>query len=66
MVNILSLLLGVITICALISAAAKLMLGQPKVWEREPWFSTEIEGTPGYEEIRQENPHIWLDNRSLG
>lgn len=61
MVDIFSALLGLIAICALTGAAAKLMLRQPKVWEHEDWFSSEIEGTPNCEEIRKENPHIWMD-----
>ncbi len=61
MVDIFSLLLGLVTICVLISAAAKIMLREPKVWEHEDWFSIEIEGTSDYKAIRKENPHIWMD-----
>jgi hypothetical protein len=60
MVDIFTLLLGIITICALAGAVTKIMLSPPKVWDEEDWTPVEIEGGDD-EEIRKNKPHIWMD-----
>lgn len=59
MVDIFTLLLAILSICALAGAAAKIMLRPPKVWDEE-WIPMEIE--EGVDEENPKNkPHIWMD-----
>lgn len=61
MVDIFTLLLGIILICSLAGAAAKIMLRPPKVWDEEDWIPFEIEDGSDYEETGKNKPHIWMD-----
>ncbi len=61
MVDIFTLLLGIVLICVLAGAATKIMLTPPKVWDEEDWMPFEIEEGDGYEETGKSKPHIWMD-----
>lgn len=61
MVDIFTLLLGVVSICVLAGAVAKTMLRPSKVWDEEDWMSVEIEDGSDFEEIRKNKQHIWMD-----
>lgn len=61
MVDIFTLLLGVVSICVLAGAVTKTMRRPPKVWDDEDWIAVEIEEGSDFEEIRKNKPHIWLD-----
>ena len=61
MTDIFTILLGVVSICALAGAVARMMLSPPKVWDKADWIPEEIEEVQDYEEIRRVNPHIWMD-----
>ena len=61
MVDIFTLLLAILSICALAGVAAKIMLTPPKVWDEEDWIPMEIEGGEDDEETGENNPHIWMD-----
>ena len=61
MVDIFTLLLGIVSIGVLAGAVTKTMLRPPKVWDEEDWMSVEIEEGNDFEEIRKNNPHIWMD-----
>ena len=61
MVDIFTLLLAILSICALAGAAAKIMLTPPKVWDEEDWIPFEIEEESDYEETEKNKPHIWMD-----
>jgi hypothetical protein len=61
MVDIFTLLLGIILICSLAGAAAKIMLAPPKVWDEEDWMPFELEDANDYEETGKNKPHIWMD-----
>ena len=59
-VDVFTALLGVFSICALAGAILKIFTKRPKAWD-DDWFSGEIETPENYNELRKENPHIWLD-----
>lgn len=61
MVDIFTLLLAILSICALAGVAAKIMLSPPKVWDEGDWIPVEIEEGSDDEEIGKSNPHIWMD-----
>lgn len=61
MVDIFTVLLGIISICALLGAVTKIMLKQPKVCDGKDWSVEEIEEFSDYKEIRKGNPHIWIE-----
>ena len=61
MVDIFTLLLGIVSICVLAAAVTKIILRPPKVWDEEDWMSVEIEEGNDYKEIRKSKPHIWMD-----
>ena len=60
MVDIFTLLLAILSICALAGAVTKIMLTPPKLWDEE-WVPMEIEEGDDGEEIRKNKPHIWMD-----
>ena len=60
MVDIFTLLLGIVSICALAGVVTKIMLTPPKVWD-EDWIPFEIEDGCDYEETGKNKPHIWMD-----
>jgi hypothetical protein len=60
MVNIFSLLLGVIAVFVVVGAITKTMRAPPKVWDPDDWAPEELEEN-NYDEMRKENPHIWID-----
>ena len=62
MVDVFTLLLGIILICSLAGAAVKIMLTPPKVWDEEDWIPFEIEDGSDYEETgKNKKPHVWMD-----
>lgn len=61
MIDIFTLLLGALSISLLAGAVAKIMLSPPKVWDEGDWMSVEIEEGVDFEEVRRNNPHIWID-----
>ncbi|HEX8566702.1 MAG TPA: hypothetical protein VF648_13750 [Pyrinomonadaceae bacterium] len=61
MVDIFTLLLAIVSICALAGVTAKIMLTPPKVWDEEDWIPFEIEDVGDYEETGENKPHIWMD-----
>ena len=60
MIDIFTLLLAILSICALAGAVTKIMLRPPKVWDEE-WIPMEIEEGDEEEEIPKDKPHIWMD-----
>ncbi len=61
MIDIFTGLLGVIAISALLGTTIKILLRPPKVWDEYDDDYEEIESTVNYRELRQRNPHIWMD-----
>ena len=61
MVDIFSLLLGTVAVFVVVGAITKTILAQPKVWDPDDWTPEELEGNNDYDEMRKENPHIWID-----
>lgn len=63
MVDIFSLLLGISAVFVVVGAITKTILAQPKVWDPDDWVPKELEGLEenNYDEMRKENPHIWID-----
>jgi hypothetical protein len=61
MVDVFTLLLAILSICALAGVAAKIMLTPPKVWDEEDWIPFEIEDESDYEETDKNKPHVWMD-----
>jgi hypothetical protein len=60
-VDIFTLLLAILSICAVAGAAIKIMLTPPKVWDEVDWIPMEIEDEDDYEESGKNKPHIWMD-----
>jgi hypothetical protein len=61
MVDIFTLLLAILSICALAAVATKIMLTPPKIWDEVDWIPFEIKDESDYEEIEENKPHIWID-----
>jgi hypothetical protein len=59
--NIFSTLLGVGIICALLGTITRMLLAPPKVWDDDDFEFEEIEASVNYNELRKQNPHIWID-----
>ena len=60
-IDIFSALLGIASVCVMFRAVTKVILRPPKVWdEEEVWIHEEIEELSDYNEIRKQNPHIWI------
>jgi hypothetical protein len=61
-IDIFSALLGITSLYVMFRAVAKIILSQPKVWdEGEHWIQEEIEELSDFNEIRNQNPHIWME-----
>ena len=60
MVDIFSLLLGTVAVFVVVGAITKTVLAQPKVWDPDDWAPEELEENNDYDEMRKENPHIWI------
>jgi hypothetical protein len=58
-IDILTALLGITSLCVMFRAVTKVILRLPKVRE-EDWIYEEIEELSDYNEIRKQNPHIWI------
>ena len=61
MVDIFSLLLGISAVFVVVGVITKATLAPPKVWDPDDWLPEELEENNDYDEIRKENPHIWID-----
>lgn len=61
MIDIFTALLGIIAVSALLGTTVKILLRQPKVWDEYDDDYEEIDGTVNYKELREQNPHIWID-----
>jgi hypothetical protein len=61
MINIFTGLLGVIAVCTLLGTAFRILLAPPKVWDEYYHECKEIEQPVNYKELREQNPHIWMD-----
>ncbi len=61
MVNTFSLLLGIFAVFVVVGAITKTMLTPPKVWDPDDWAPEELEENNDYDEMRKENPHIWIN-----
>ncbi len=61
MVDIFTLLLAIVSICALAGVVTKIMLTPPKVWDEEDWIPFEIEDGGNYEDAGKNKSHIWMD-----
>jgi hypothetical protein len=59
--DIFTALISIVSLCALLGAVAKITLHPSKVWDEEDWILEEIEEFSDYNEIRKENPHIWME-----
>jgi len=62
-VDIFSLLLGTVAVFVVVGVITKTILAPPKVWDPDDWAPEELEGLEenNYDEMRKENPHIWID-----
>jgi len=60
MINIFTGLLGIIAVSALFGTTIKILLRPPKVWDEFDDFE-EINESVNYKELREKNPHIWMD-----
>jgi hypothetical protein len=60
-VDVYTALIGLASICFLVGTAAKMLQRQPKVWDEEDWTFEETEEIGDDREIREKNPHIWMD-----
>lgn len=54
-------LLGCLAIGALFGTIVRIIFRPPKVWDEDDWLPEQIEADADYNEIRRENPHIWMD-----
>ena len=61
MVDIFTLLLGIVSLGVLTAAVSKALLQPRKVWDEDNYFPEEIGADENYAELRKENPHIWLE-----
>ena len=61
MIDIFTGLLGIIAVSALFGTTIKILLKPPKVWDEYDDEYEEIEGAVDYKELREQNPHIWMD-----
>jgi hypothetical protein len=60
-IDIFSALLGIASIFVMFRAVTKVIIRPPKVWdEEEVWTNDEMEELSDYNEIRKQNPHIWI------
>jgi hypothetical protein len=60
-IDIFTALLGIASLCVMFRAVTKVILRPPKVWDEEDWIHEEIEELFDYNEIRKQNPHIWIE-----
>jgi hypothetical protein len=61
-IDIFSALLGIASLYVMFRAIGKITLSQPKIWdEAEDWILEESEELSGFNEIRKQNPHIWME-----
>ena len=61
MVDIFTILLGIVSLGVLTAAISKVLFKPPKVWDEDEYFPEEIETGENYAELRKENPHLWLE-----
>ncbi len=61
MVDIFSLLLGIVAIVVVVGAITKTIIAPPKVWDPDDWAPEELEENNDYDKMRKENVHIWID-----
>ncbi len=62
MFDIFSALLGIGAVCTLLGTITKMLLTAPKVWDEDNYTFKEIEEAPvDYNELRKQDPHIWID-----
>ncbi len=61
MSNIFTAVLGVGVVCALLRTITRMLLSPPKVWDDDDFVFEEIEASVNYNELRKQNPHIWID-----
>jgi hypothetical protein len=60
-IDIFTALLGIASLCVMFRAVTKVILHPPKVWdEEEVWTNDEMEELSDYNEVRKQNPHIWI------
>ena len=61
MVDIFTAVLSVSVVCALFGTFIKMLLIPQKVWDEDYNEYEQIDPSINYKELRQENPHIWMD-----
>jgi hypothetical protein len=61
MIDIFTGLLGIIAVSALFGTTIKILLKPPKVWDEYDDEYEELEQPVNYKELREQNPHIWMD-----
>jgi hypothetical protein len=59
--DIFTVLLAVVSLCALTGAISRMLFKQAKIWDEEDYFPEEIETNVNYDKLRKENPHIWIE-----
>jgi hypothetical protein len=59
-IDIFTALFGIASVCVMVRAITNIIFRQPKVWD-EDWAHEEIEELTDYNEIRKQNPHIWIE-----
>ncbi len=52
-VDIFTVLLGIVSVCALFGAVTKIILRPPKVWEEEDWMCEKLEDFSDFVVIRK-------------
>ena len=60
MIDIFAALFGIASLCVMFRAIINTIFRPPKVWN-EDWAYEEIEELADYNEIRNQNPHIWIE-----
>jgi hypothetical protein len=60
-VDIFTVLLGAVSLFVLSGAVSRILFKRPKVWGEDEYFPEEIETGENYNELRKENPHIWIE-----
>jgi hypothetical protein len=59
--DIFTAIISIGSLCALLGTICKTLLAPPKVWDEIDCSMEELESAPDYDELRKENPHIWID-----
>ena len=59
-IDIYTALFGIASMCVMFRGLANILFRPPKIWD-EDWAHEEIEEPADSNEIRKQNPHIWIE-----